>query len=98
MVVMRDVVLGAEALLGQSPIPLRRRGLCAIGQVQPADDLPTLPATVGRRRCPAEEIRAVRDVADPRTLDPPAFDLHAPPQRQETPGYSMLEITRATGR
>ncbi len=41
----------------------------------------------------------MRDMANPRTLDLPAFDLHAPARwRQETPGYSMLEITRATGR
>jgi hypothetical protein len=41
----------------------------------------------------------MRDVADPRTLDRPAVDLHQIfLQRQETPGYSMLEITFATGR
>jgi hypothetical protein len=99
MVVMWNVVCWAEALFRQHPVPLGRRRLGFVRQVQTTDDLAELPSSISGRYGPAEQIRAVRNVPNPVASDGPTFDLQRVlPARQETPGYSMLEITLATGR
>ena len=54
-------------------------------------------AAIGGRQTATKKVGPVRDVPNPETFDRAGVDFHAVLPRQETPGYSMLEMTLATG-
>jgi hypothetical protein len=96
VMVIWEVILWSEPPLRQRAIPLSRGRLDRIRQIQARNDLPTLPAAVSRHARPPEQIRAVRHVPDPYALDGTRSDPQR--HRQETPGYSISEISFATRR
>lgn len=69
MMLKELVFLWREPSLGERPIPLGRRRLGRVSEVERRDDRATLPATVRRRGRASQQIRALRRVTDPDAAD-----------------------------